>query len=258
MGIFMFKNGLVSISFRPLPPEKLIELCVNTGLDGIEWGGDIHVPHGNIAIADKVGKMTIDAGLQTAAYGSYYKAATSEAAGLSFKQVVDSARHLGAPTIRVWAGGKGSADTTAEERKAVVADLKRINRMAQDANMTISLEFHCVTLTDTNVSALQLVEELNGTGIMFYWQPPTGATVQYCLEGLTGVLPVLSNIHAFHWTPERRPLVEGIEHWKQYLTLAASDGKDRYVMLEFFLNDFEGQFYADAAILKELTGRFVV
>jgi sugar phosphate isomerase/epimerase len=252
----MLKNGLVSISFRNLSPEKIVEMCMKSRLDGIEWGGDIHVPHGNIAVAEKVGGMTADSGMAVAAYGSYYRAGVSEDAGLSFNQVLTSARHLGAPTIRVWAGNKGSDAVTKEERKSIVADLKRITKMAFDSNITISLEFHGGTLTDTNDSTFELRNELGDAGTMFYWQPPVNKPVKYCLEGLKGVLPVLSNIHAFHWTPERRPLVEGIENWKQYLELASSDGKDRFVMLEFFLGDFEAQFYADAAILKELTGRF--
>jgi sugar phosphate isomerase/epimerase len=250
----MFKNGLVSVSFRNFSPEKIIKMCVKAGFDGIEWGGDIHVPHGNLQAAAIVRQMTIDAGLHIAAYGSYYRAGAGEQAGLAFEDVLASAIELKTPTIRVWAGGQGSADAGEAGRISVINDLRRIAETASKADISISLEFHSGTLTDTNASAIRLMDELSGTNVFFYWQPPVNQSFEYCCEGLSAVLPRLSNIHAFHWmNTERRPLAEGIPNWKKYLEIAAADVKDHYVMLEFILDDSETRFYADAAILKELT-----
>ena len=83
--------GLVSITFRPLSPQELIKLVAEAGLKAIEWGGDIHVPHGDVSRAQEVGRQTTEAGLSVAAYGSYYRLGVSEAAGLAFEQVLDSA-----------------------------------------------------------------------------------------------------------------------------------------------------------------------
>lgn len=43
--------GLVSISFRNRTAEEIIEAVKNAGLNAIEWGGDVHVPHGNVSRA---------------------------------------------------------------------------------------------------------------------------------------------------------------------------------------------------------------
>ena len=250
----MFKNGLVSISFRKFSPEKIAQLCAKAGLDGIEWGGDVHAPHGDLKTAATVRKITADAGLHVAAYGSYYRAGVSEQAGLAFEDVLASAVELKTPTIRVWAGGQGSAEAGEAGRLNVIGDLRRIDGMARKAGISVSLEFHGGTLTDTNASAIRLMDELSGTNVCFYWQPPVNQPFEYCRAGLSAMLPRLTNIHAFHWiNTERRPLAEGIPNWKKYLETAAADGKDHYVMLEFILEDSETQFYADAAILKELT-----
>ena len=48
------KTGLVSITFREKSPEEIVGLVVEAGLDGIEWGGDVHVPHGDLAKAREV------------------------------------------------------------------------------------------------------------------------------------------------------------------------------------------------------------
>ncbi|HNC24059.1 MAG TPA: sugar phosphate isomerase/epimerase, partial [Opitutaceae bacterium] len=101
----MIHPGLVSVTFRALTPTQIVALVRQAGLRGIEWGGDIHVPHGNLARAREVREMTQEAGLSVAAYGSYYRAAQSEADGLAFEHVRATAVELGAPTIRVWAGG---------------------------------------------------------------------------------------------------------------------------------------------------------
>jgi 3-dehydroshikimate dehydratase len=50
----MIKTGLVSVSFRKFSPEKIIEMVKNAGLCAIEWGGDVHVPHGDVELARKV------------------------------------------------------------------------------------------------------------------------------------------------------------------------------------------------------------
>ena len=55
--------GLVSISFRSLSPEEIIRIAKAAGLSAIEWGGDVHVPFGEIETARRVGEITRAAGL---------------------------------------------------------------------------------------------------------------------------------------------------------------------------------------------------
>ena len=106
----MIKSGLCSVTFRKLPAAEVVELVVRAGLDGIEWGGDVHVLHGEIDLAREVGEMTLAKGLEIPSYGSYYRVAESEKQGLTFDTVLQTAVALGAPLIRVWAGARGSAD----------------------------------------------------------------------------------------------------------------------------------------------------
>src|SRR5690554_991382 len=97
------KPGLVSITFRQKQPQEIIRLCEVSQLQGIEWGGDVHVPQGNLAKARQVRRWCDDAGLQIVAYGSYYRTSYSEAE-MPFAQVLETAKELGAPLIRAWAG----------------------------------------------------------------------------------------------------------------------------------------------------------
>ena len=194
--------------------------------------------------------MTVEAGLQVAAYGSYYRVAHEER--LDFEAVIATASELGAPTIRVWAGDYGSATADAAYRARVAAESRRIAELAAAAGKTISYEFHGGTLTDTNASALALLSEVDHPAVRAYWQPSVDASVDYCLEGLAGVLPRLTNVHVFHWQPVqvRRALDEGQVVWRRYLDMLASTQRDHYALIEFVRGDEPAQFLADARTLQ--------
>lgn len=249
----MITPGLVSITFRQLKPDEIIDLVRKTGLSSIEWGGDIHVPHGEAALAREVRKQTADAGITVAAYGSYYRVGTSEEEGLSFGSVLSSAIELGAPTIRVWAGRAGSADTDPAARMRVVEETRRIAEAAFGAGVTISFEYHPNTLTDTNESAVQLLGEVDHPNVFTLWQPPVGESVETCLAGIEAILPALGNLHVYSWSDDgggRLPLEEHEERWKRYLQATHSADKPRHALLEFVKDNEPENFIRDAATLK--------
>jgi 3-dehydroshikimate dehydratase len=248
--------GLVSVTFRGLPPREIIALAERARLAGIEWGGDIHVPHGDLARAREVGAMTREAGLEVAAYGSYYKVGESEAAGLSFARVLETAQALGAPLIRVWAGNRGSADANAAYRRQVADEACRIAAESAVAGVGVAFEFHCGTLTDTAESAEHLLAATADAGLRGYWQPPVGWPQAELLASLNRLKPHLANLHVYHWldSGERRPLTEGASPWLAYLRAAApiAGGGPRWAMLEFVRDDSPAQMLEDAAVLVRL------
>ena len=69
----MIVPGLTSITFRSLNAEQIIELVSQAGLRAIEWGGDLHVPHGDTVVAARVRRQTEEAGLEMPSYGTYYR-----------------------------------------------------------------------------------------------------------------------------------------------------------------------------------------
>lgn len=248
----MIWPGLVSITFRALSPGEIVALVRQAGLRGIEWGGDIHVPHGNLARAREVRTLTQEAGLTVAAYGSYYRAAQSEAAGLPFARVLESAVELGAPIIRVWAGTVGSASASPAARAQVAADLHRIATLAAGARVGVSLEFHNGTLADTAESTARLLAEVSQPNLSTYWQPPLERDPEACVSDLRRLLPRLTHLHVYQWRTlsERLPLAAGAAPWRQFLDVAASAPGDRHAMLEYVEGDAPASFLRDAATLK--------
>jgi len=253
-------GGLVSVSFRQLSPAAVVALAKVNNLALIEWGGDIHVPLGDLVTARKTGELTRNAGLGVAAYGSYYRLGGAEPNG--FESVLETAVALGAPTIRVWAGNIGSEAADEAAWKSVRDDAHRIAGLAAKERVNVALEFHGGTLNDTPGSARRLWQELDHPNLRSLWQPLPTLTSREQDESLSVILPHLSHIHVFHWIPgppvERRPLAEGAADWARWLGMIMPGFPATPALLEFVAADDPDNLPADATTLHRLLGAFQV
>lgn len=246
----MMKCGLTSVTFRKLDWRKILQIALDCGLDGIEWGGDVHVPPGDPDHARKVCQATLDAGLTVLSYGSYYRLGGNE----PFGPVLDTARALHANTIRIWAGTKASSQYTAQERRQAVAEVQSIADMAKPCGVTIAFEYHRNTLTDTSESALALLAAAGRDNVRTYWQPNPDLTHEQRLEGLAAVLPWLENVHV-HVSEQpcsgvRLPLEDVLPQWRAYMDVIQD--RARAALIEFVKDDDPAQCARDAAHLRML------
>jgi len=247
----MLYSGLVSISFRPLDIEQIIALALKGGLSSVEWGGDVHVPHGDLRTARTVGRQTSEAGLRVSSYGTYYKAGHKQ--NFSFSAVLDTAAALGAPRIRIWAGEKGSAQAGLDYRRRVVDDALAIAGQAASFNIAVAFEYHGGTLTDTAASAVKLMgEELRHENIQTFWQPTWQASFEYSLESLRAIKKWLANVHCFAWNTQQRRLALAAQEsaWQAYLEIIKEVPGDRDVLLEFVEADDPDNLIRDAGVLN--------
>jgi 3-dehydroshikimate dehydratase len=253
----MFKTGLCSITFRKLSIDEIISLSTQAGIDGIEWGGDVHVPHGDLDTARFVAEATRAAGLEVSSYGSYYRLGRSEDERLNFQTVLDTALALGAPMIRVWPGTHGSADTLPEHREQIESELRRIATQAAEADIQIGLEYHYNTLTDSLESTLNLLKAVDHPNLTTYWQPWFDRDRQAILDEIPQLLPYLSNLHVYSWEStdtgwNRLALSDKSDFWTEALSRADQAPGDRWAILEFVRDDKPEQFLHDATTLREM------
>lgn len=246
-------TGLTSVTFRHLSPSEIIRLAQKANMDGIEWGGDIHVPAGDKPTAKIVKEQTMHAGLQVFSYGSYYRLSENARWRAALEPVLQSAAALGAPVVRIWAGELGSAQTTPHLREKLLHNLCESCKMAQDYGLSLALEYHRNTLTDTAESTLHLLQQANCKNLSTYWQTNPDLLTEAHIQEITLLLPYISNIHVFNWGKGdiRLPLKSGLENWKKYFSLL--NCKARNYIMEFVRNDSAGQFLEDAALLKDIT-----
>ncbi len=250
--------GLVSVSFRSLTSGEILELASRAGLGCIEWGGDVHVPHGDFAKARELARETEERGLQTVTYGSYYRAGESEAKGLAFATVLQTGCELKARQIRIWAGHHDAEETGPHEWRAIVQDIERAAQLAATSGMGVVLEFHANSLTNSYASAHRLLSELDGVGII--WQPMSRLNLCANIEGLRLLAPWVRQVHCFHAPPPsyaKSPLADGAPIWRAYLRELVKLHQVQHLLFEFVAGNDPSQLVEDALTLKSLLSAVV-
>ena len=237
--------GLCSVTYRALPAAEVAALADTAGLRVVEWGADVHAPPGDPDALRALRHRTP----RPCSYGSYWRAGAHDLADLV--AVADAAVLLGAPRIRVWAGELGSADASAERRAAVVGALRDASGVAAARGLTLALEFHGGTLTDTVQSTLRLLDEVDHPALSTYWQPPVDLPDDAAVAGLRAVLDRVSAVHVFSWWPggRRLPLAGRAGLWRRAVEVLA-DRPPLDLLLEFVPDDDPAALATEAATLR--------
>ena len=250
------KKGLVSISFRSKSVEEIARAARVAGLEAIEWGGDVHAPHGDLDAARNAAEISKKYGLECVHYGSYYKIGYSDPE--LFSSVLESARVLGAPIIRVWAGLGIDPDTLPKEDYwRIVADARRICDMAGD--IIIATECHNDTLTEHYRYALKFFGDVGRDNLKTLWQPNQHHGFEYDIEAVEALLPYVVGVHVFNWEgdkPDKYPLKENAEKWKAYMEILGQ--KQLNYMLEFMPDDNIESLSCEAEALDRFIKEFLI
>lgn len=250
--------GLCSVALRHRDLAEAVACAVAGGAVGIEWEARVHVPPGDRERARRAADLSRQAGLQLPSYGSYVRAGT-DSARADFAESLISAVELGVQQVRVWAGD--TKDLPDEQRSAVLAkvaaDLAAMCDMAADANISVGLEFHPGTFTETAGSTLDLMDRVGRANLCSYWQPDYGQPLDAALASLETMLPLLGHLHVFHWLADhtRLPLSTGTQYWHDLLKLAGlapPAPTERFAFVEFSRGDDPAQVTADLQVLGDL------
>lgn len=241
--------GLCSVTMRSLHPDQVIALAASNGLGAIEWGGDVHLPPGDERQAEHLARRSTDAGVDVASYGSYLFAGQSDSGEVS--RVLDTAVAVRAPNVRVWCPLGLGPTSEGRERAAVVDALQTIVSSAIERRLTVSLEYHQGTLTETAASAGALLEAVGSSALFTYWQPVPGRDHR---AELAAIADDVSHLHVFRWAEDgtRLALSDGADLWPEAFASLGSGrwARTRVAFLEFVRDDDPDQLAADAATLR--------
>lgn len=260
------KTGLVSISFRKKSIKELIKATRESGLEYIEWGGDVHIPMGKVKLARKTRRLMHGGGIKSASYGSYFGLIyhCDEHFPMPFKYVLKTAKALSAKTVRVWLGWpfcgckKGKECFLCDNYfNKNVSVAKSLCREAKKYDLTLSIECHWKTLTDDYHDTLRFIEAVGEDNLRLYWQPNHERGFEYNLEALKALRPYITNVHVFNWNEkgEKSSLgtERGIYEWTEYLkVLNDENASDRVCFLEFMPDGEIDSLKAEAKFLRQI------
>ena len=220
-----FKTGLASASFRENTQREILEMMRRSDLKYIEWGSDVHAPHRSLDMLRELSEMQRQYGVSASSYGTYFRLGVTPADELV--DYIKAAKILGTDTLRLWAGTKCGGDMSLTEIEKFMDAVWRCADIAEREGVKLCLECHKKTFTERVDDALMLIENADSDKLRLYWQPFFDRTVDENLEYLRKIEPYVENIHVFNC---RRPLADGIETWRKYLSVLS---RPRPLLLEF-------------------------
>ena len=221
-----YKLGLVSVSFRDRSPEEILSAMKECGLSCIEWGSDVHAPYDK---ASEIAELQKKFGVECSSYGTYFRFGVTPFGEL--ENYISAAKTLGTDILRLWCGDKNSEDYSEEEKKALFDLCSAAASLAEKHGVTLCMECHNYTFTNTKESAAELMEAVSSPNFKMYWQPSQYRSKEENLAYARLLADKTVHIHVFNWKEEEKfPLIGAKDVWKEYLS--CFDG-ERTLLLEF-------------------------
>lgn len=119
-------------------------------------------------------------------------------------KTLETAKMLGAPIIRIWAGEKSSCDCDEHYYCVIVENTRKTAQLAENHSIKLCFEYHPNTLTDNPDEAVRLVQKINEKNVGLYWQPQGYLSYEENLTAFKKVKPyVLKNIHLNNYIKEK-------------------------------------------------------
>ena len=239
------KLGLVSVSFRSHTPAQILAAMNEAGLYYIEWGSDVHVPPEK---AESIALLQKSYEIKCCSYGTYFKLGITPMEEL--ESYIKAAKTLGTNILRRWCGNKNSEQYTEKEKEALFSQCKVAANIAEQYGVTLCMECHNGTYTNTKEGAYELMQAINSKAFQMYWQPNQYQTEEENMAYVKLLAPYTIHIHVFNWKGnEKHPLGEATEIWRSYLSCFA---EDKTLLLEFMPDDKMETLKAEAAALREI------
>lgn len=244
----MFEAGLVSVSFRNHSVEEVAREAAAAGLKVIEWGSDVHAPCKDISRLEEILAVQEKYGIRCCSYGTYFRFCVTPIEELP--DYIRAAKILGTKILRLWAGSKSPWLWTDEEKEKLICQCRQAAKMAEEAGVTLCLECHRNTYTETKEAAMELMQMVNSPAFRMYWQPHSTCTQEENIAYIRHLLDYTTHIHSYYWKDGGKyTLAGGIEEWQAYLREFTGEHK---VLLEFMPDNRIESLQYEADILRRI------
>ncbi len=184
------KIGVASVTFRNKTVNQVVEIAKNSGIEFIEWGGDIHVK--TIEDAKLAKKLCDKNNIKISSYGSYYRTGSSDK--VDWEDVCRIASEMGASSVRIWLGNKDSEIFTESEYKELLEEMKFLCSKAEEYNLLVCPECHDNTFNNNTDAILKLKNDLNCDNFKTYFQSRY-LKINYDIDRIEKTFDFIENFH---------------------------------------------------------------
>lgn len=227
--------GITSVTFRSRSAEEIVGYCQRCGIAAIEWGSDVHVKPGEREQAERIRRITENAGIRVSSYGSYYR--LGETGVNEFESYAKTAQALNAPVIRIWGGSKAHRDLSKSEYKSLIDEAGEICKTAEKYSISVAFEYHNDSLTDSKDAALKALSDIGADNLGMYYQYDPWISCEDNYETLKAFLPYLKMIHVFNVDEKinRYSIKEhnGEEFWRNIIKILGQSNTEVCMLFEF-------------------------
>jgi len=228
-----YKCGVVSVSFRNHSPEEIILAAKEAGLSCIEWGSDVHAPYNDEKKLKEIVLLQKKYGIYCSSYGTYFRLGKNSTDEL--KGYINAAKLLGTDIMRLWCGDKSASMYSAEEKAFLFDECKKAAEIAEENGMTLCMECHPGSFTETADGMQELMDAVNSSAFVMYWQPEPNNSDEQNFEYAKKIKNYCKRIHVFNCEGVKHyPLSDARVLWEKYLTIL--DSTDT-LLLEFMPDD---------------------
>jgi len=264
------KFSVFTVMLPEWDPETAVEKLKNAGYDGVEWRVT-NVPEekkgqqpsfwGNnlctieldevVDRAEEIRDLTASAGLEIPSLAGYGTVDDFE----TTQTLLDAARIMGAPLVRVGVGGYDPEVGFDALFKKARRDFEKTAEMASRAGVKACLETHMGQIAPSASAARRVLDGLDPGAVGVIYDPGNMVTEGHerTRMGLEILGPYLAHAHAKNgaWVKNENPepgehpwspghhaaLDDGIVDWRQVLADLQAVGYDGYVSFEDFSSE---------------------
>ena len=229
------------------------------GLDGIEivWQDDYRcgIPEQTEpSQLREIRRIADGEGLSVVGLGPYMRGTNSldasvrDDAKARFRTCIDAAGILGATNVRFYGGGlEGGGPRVAAERwKHLVASLHEVAEYASAAGVSVLVENHMGTMTESAADSVTLVQQADspGAGILYDQLNLLRSGYESAVEAIALQAPYIRHVHVKDfepasgnpgdvWTAPPRALGDGTMDWTTVFRELAAIGYSGAITLEY-------------------------
>lgn len=244
----MFEAGLVSVSFRGYTVDQIVQVAAKADLKYIEWGSDVHAPCKDLDALKRIVALQKEYGIHCCSYGTYFRLGVTPLEQLP--DYIRAAKVLNTTILRIWAGDRSPWKWTDGEKNALLQQCRQAASIAAAAGVTLCLECHRNTYTETKEAAMELILAADSPAFRMYWQPHTACTPKENIAYIRYMGDHTTHIHCYNWSEKGKyTLGDGIKEWCSYLKEFSGDHK---VLLEFMPDNRIESLQREAEILRKI------